>query len=231
MDLIKFSNVNIKKDNKYILKNINLSIQKGEFCYIVGKSGAGKSTFLKLIYNEYKLGKKSGEIQVSGYSLSKIKANERPTLRRKIGVVFQDYKLLQEKTVAENIALAMEIIGKDDKEIKQRVFECLETVDLVEKADELPKNLSGGQQQRVAIARAIANYPDIIVADEPTGNLDTTNTWETMNLLDKINVQGITVIMVTHNKEVVDTLKHRVIEIERAEVVRDEQGGEYGVEE
>jgi cell division transport system ATP-binding protein len=229
--LIKFSNVSIKKDKEVLLKNINLEIEDGEFVYIVGKSGAGKSTLLKLIYNEFKLDKKNGEIEVSGTKLSRLKANERPKLRRKIGVVFQDFKLLPEKTVYENVALAMEIIGKSDEEIKQRVSECLQTVDMTEKASELPDKLSGGEQQRVAIARAIANSPEIIVADEPTGNLDTENTWMTINLLDKINYQGITVIMVTHDREIVDTIRHRVIEIERAEVVRDEMKGEYGVEE
>lgn len=231
MSLIKFLNVNVKKGKEFLLKDINLSIDKGEFCYIVGKSGAGKSTFLKLIYNEFKLEKNCGEVQVSGHYLSKIKATDRPKLRRKIGVVFQDYKLLPEKTVAENVSLAMEIVGASDARIKQRVSECLQTVDLMDKANKLPSELSGGEQQRVAIARAIANHPEIIVADEPTGNLDTTNTWDTINLLDKINLQGITIVMVTHNKEVVDTLKHRVIEIERAEIVRDEEGGRYGVEE
>lgn len=208
------------------LRDINVSINPGEFVYIVGPSGAGKSSFIKLLYREEKVS--AGTLKVGEFNLTKMKKRQIPILRRSIGVVFQDYKLLPKKTVFENVAYAMQVIGEKPREIKKRVPEVLELVGLKHKMRSFPDQLSGGEQQRVAIARAIVNNPKVLIADEPTGNLDPEISWEIMQLLERINLQGTTVLMATHNKQIVDNLRHRVIAIEEGHIVRDEEEGEYG---
>jgi cell division transport system ATP-binding protein len=210
------------------LQGINVSIKKGEFVYVVGPSGAGKSTLMKLMYRGDRATK--GEIIVNGLQLSKLKKRQIPYLRRDIGVIFQDYRLLESMTVYENIAFAMEVIEKPTREIKRRVREVLYMVGLKDRQDHYPDELSGGEQQRVAIARAIVNNPSIIIADEPTGNLDPETSLEIMKILDQINLQGTTVIMATHDKAIVNKIKKRVIAIEHGQIVRDEAKGAYGYE-
>ena len=205
----------------------NLVSQK--YVSISGQSGAGKSTFIRLLYREIKIDK--GNLAVAGFNLGKIKKRDIPMLRRRVGVVFQDYKLLPKKTVYENIAYAMEVIGERRRNIKKRVMEVLDLVGLKHKVRSFPNELSGGEQQRIAIARAIVNNPQVLIADEPTGNLDPDNSWEIMNLLERINLQGTTVLMATHNSQIVNTLRHRVIAIENGRVVRDEAEGEYGYDD
>ena len=211
------------------VRNLSVNIDQGEFVYVVGPSGAGKSTFIKLMYREEKATK--GQLNVVGHDLMKIKNRQVPLLRREIGIVFQDYKLLHQKTVYENVAYAMQVIGKKPREIKRRVMEVLDLVGLRHKVRVFPTELSGGQQQRVAIARAIVNTPKLLIADEPTGNLDPDNSWEIMDLLEKINIQGTTVVMATHNSNIVNTIKHRVIAIENGRIIRDQMEGEYGYDD
>ena len=208
------------------LRDINVSVNPGEFVYIVGPSGAGKSSFIKLLYREEKVS--AGTLKVGEFNLTKLKKRDVPILRRSIGVVFQDYKLLPKKTVFENVAYAMQVIGEKPREIKKRVPEVLDLVGLKHKMRSFPEQLSGGEQQRVAIARAIVNNPKVLIADEPTGNLDPEISWEIMQLLERINLQGTNVLMATHNKQIVDNLRHRVIAIEDGRIVRDEEEGEYG---
>lgn len=211
------------------LRGVSVSVEPGEFAYIVGPSGAGKSTFIKLLYREVELDK--GSLKVGRFDLAKIKKRDVPLLRRSVGVVFQDYKLLPKKTVFENIAYAMEVIGEKPRTIKKRVMEVLDLVGLKHKIRSFPNELSGGEQQRIAIARAIVNNPKVLIADEPTGNLDPENSWEIMHLLERINLQGTTVLMATHNSQIVNTLRHRVIAIEDGRVVRDQEEGEYGYDD
>lgn len=210
------------------LNGINVKIEQGEFVYIVGQSGAGKSTFIKLMYREEK--PTSGKIIVNDVDLSEIKERDVPFLRREIGIVFQDFKLLPKLTVYENVAYALEVIEESPKKIRTRVMEVLEEVGLKNKARFLPHELSGGEQQRVSIARAIVNRPRIVIADEPTGNLDPDTSWGIMKTFEDINSKGTTIIMATHSKEIVNTIKKRVIAIENGVIVRDEQRGEYGYE-
>ncbi|MFD1067684.1 cell division ATP-binding protein FtsE [Oceanobacillus locisalsi] len=210
------------------LNDINIHIDRGEFVYLVGPSGAGKSSFIRLIYREAKPTK--GKIVINGRELSKIKERHIPYLRRDIGVVFQDFKLLQKLTIYENVAFALEVIETSPKSIKHRVTEVLQLVGLEDKAKMIPSELSGGEQQRVAIARAIVNNPKVVIADEPTGNLDPDTSWGIMQVLDDINSKGTTVIMATHSKHIVNTIKRRVIAIEDGNVVRDQQRGDYGYE-
>ena len=207
------------------LQGLNVSIAQGEFVYVVGPSGAGKSTFIKMLYAEERAS--AGKVLVNQVDVTKLSARKVPFLRRQLGVVFQDYKLLPKKSVYENVAYALEVIEKDQKFIKQRVTEVLKLVGLATKAKRFPHELSGGEQQRVAIARAIVNQPKIVIADEPTGNLDPTTTWEVMKVLESINAQGTTVIMATHNREVVDGMRHRVVRIEKGRIVSDRAGGDY----
>lgn len=220
-----------KKYNKGItaINNLSIQIKDGEFVYVVGPSGAGKSTFIKMMYREEKATK--GRIRVGKYDLMKIKDRQIPYLRRYVGVVFQDFKLLQNKTVYENVAYAMEVIEKSPREIKRRVQEVLELVNLKHCVDNFPNELSGGEQQRVAIARAIVNTPGILIADEPTGNLDPDTSMEIMDILERINEQGTTIVMATHNSQIVNEKKHRVIAIENGQIVRDQEQGEYGYED
>lgn len=210
------------------LNGINISIDQGEFVYIVGPSGAGKSTFIRLIYREEVPTK--GEIDIQGVNAGKLKQKEIPHFRRQIGVVFQDFKLLPKLTVYENVSFALEVIEMPPDKVRDRVMEVLDLVGLKHKARSLPSELSGGEQQRVSIARAIANYPKIIIADEPTGNLDPDTSWSIMRILEEINVRGTTIIMATHSKEIVNTVKKRVIAIENGMIVRDEEQGVYGYE-
>ena len=228
--MIEMMNVT-KKYNKGItaINNLSIQIKDGEFVYVVGPSGAGKSTFIKMMYREEKATK--GRIRVGKYDLMKIKDRQIPFLRRYVGVVFQDFKLLQNKTVYENVAYAMEVIEKSPREIKRRVDEVLELVYLKHRMNNFPNELSGGEQQRVAIARAIVNTPGILIADEPTGNLDPDTSMEIMDILERINEQGTTIVMATHNSQIVNEKKHRVLAIESGQIVRDQEQGEYGYED
>jgi len=216
-------------DGTEAIRGINLKVDANEFVYVVGPSGAGKSTFMKMIYREEKPTK--GTIFVNGFNLGKLKPRKIPYVRRNIGVIFQDFRLLPKLTVAENVAFALEVIEAPKRLMKRRTMEVLELVKLRERADSFPNQLSGGEQQRVAIARAIVNNPAVIIADEPTGNLDPDTSWGIMKLLDEINYRGSTIIMATHNKEIVNTRRRRVIAIEKGQVARDQQRGEYGYED
>ncbi|MEK4177508.1 cell division ATP-binding protein FtsE [Aeribacillus sp. FSL K6-2848] len=211
------------------INGISIKINQGEFVYIVGPSGAGKSTFIKLMYREEKPTK--GSIVINGIQLENLKEKEVPYLRRNIGVVFQDFKLLPKLTVYENVAFALEVIGENPKNIKKKVLNVLDLVQLKHKARFFPDELSGGEQQRVSIARSIVNNPPVVIADEPTGNLDPETSWEIMRLLEEINNRGTTVLMATHNKVIVNTIRKRVIAIEDGKIVRDEARGEYGLYE
>lgn len=211
------------------LRGIDVKIDRGEFVYVVGPSGAGKSTFIKLMYREVKPSK--GSIFVNGFNIDRLKEGKIPYMRRQIGVVFQDFKLLPQLTAGENVAFAMEVIEASRKKIKMRVKEVLELVGLGDKLNALPNQLSGGEQQRVAVARALVNHPTVIIADEPTGNLDPETSWEIMHLFNKINQQGTTIVMATHNKEIVNKMKQRVLAIEDGLIVRDERMGAYGYED
>ncbi|BDG45047.1 cell division ATP-binding protein FtsE [Saccharococcus caldoxylosilyticus] len=210
------------------LNDVSVRIKQGEFVYVVGPSGAGKSTFIKMMYREEK--PTSGTIMVHGVNLEKLKDSKVPLLRRNIGVVFQDFKLLPKLTVYENVAFALEVIEESPKVIRQKVMEVLELVGLKHKVRAYPSELSGGEQQRVSIARSIVNSPKIVIADEPTGNLDPETSWGIMELFEKINSRGTTIVMATHNREIVNTIRRRVIAMENGKIVRDEAKGEYGYE-
>ena len=206
------------------LNDVNLEIEDGEFVFIVGDSGSGKSTMIKLLLKE--LEPSEGTITINGKILGKIKRRQIPKFRRDIGVVFQDFRLLKDRNVYENIAFAQKVIGESNKSIRKKVPNMLALVGLAAKYKSYPKELSGGEQQRVAIARALINEPNILLADEPTGNLDNNNAWEIMKLLEEINSRGTTVIVVTHNMEIVDVMKKRVITIKKGLVVSDNKGDE-----
>ena len=224
--MIQMTNVSKQYDNGILaVDNVSLRIEQGEFIYLIGPSGSGKSTFMKLLNREEEL--TSGQLIVGKYQMDRLKAKDLPLLRRYVSVIFQDFKLLPRLTVEENIAYALEVTGKSRKEIKSRVREVLELVGLRHKVQQYPSELSGGEQQRVAIARAIANRPSILVADEPTGNLDPDNARGIFMLLEQINRNGTTVIMGTHNDQLVNTFKHRVIRINQGKVIRDQFKGEY----
>ena len=201
------------------LSNLNLEIEDGEFVFVVGASGSGKSTFIKLLLKE--LNPTEGMITVGNIKLSKLKSRGVAKYRRKLGVVFQDFRLLQDRDVYSNIAFAQHVIGASPREIKRNVARVLSLVGLSEKYRSNPNELSGGEQQRVALARALVNKPDILLADEPTGNLDPENSWEIMKLLDKVNKQGTTVIVVTHNLEIVEAMNKRVITMKKGVIVSD----------
>ena len=208
------------------LNRLTLEIAKGEFVFLVGESGSGKSTFLKLVLREYL--PTSGHIHVAGKDLARLHSWKVPALRRQIGTVFQDFRLLPRKTVNENVGFAMQVIGKPASLIRKVVPETLELVGLEGKGDRLPEELSGGEQQRVAIARAFVNRPAILIADEPTGNLDPNTSVGIMKLLDRINRSDTTVIMATHDSNIVDQMRKRVIELAGGELVRDQSKGVYG---
>ncbi|MBI5734011.1 MAG: cell division ATP-binding protein FtsE [Candidatus Kerfeldbacteria bacterium] len=226
MPLIEFRNVSkYYPGNIVAVKDITLIIEEGEFVSIVGQSGTGKTTLVRLLIAEEPLSE--GRILVAGWDITNIHTNEVPILRKQIGVVFQDFKLLPTKTVFENVAFALEVSNADKNRIQSIVPQLLKIVGLQEKAERFPHELSGGEQQRVVIARALAHRPKILVADEPTGNLDSINTKEIVELLKKINEFGTTVILVTHNKDTVNELKRRVIMIDQGRVQSDHQKGRY----
>lgn len=227
--MIKLMNVSKEyKNGVKALSNIDLYINKGEFVFLVGSSGAGKSTLIKLLLKEEK--PTEGSIYLNGMDITKVKNRRIPYIRRNIGVVFQDFRLLHNKTVYENVAFAMEILGTHPKEIRRRVPMILSMVNLSKKASSFPDQLSGGEHQRVAIARAIVNNPPVLIADEPTGNLDPDTAWEIMKVLSDINHRGTTVLMATHAKDIVDNMQKRVIAIENGSIIRDEEKGGYGLE-
>lgn len=207
------------------LRNATVKIEKGEFVFIIGPSGSGKSTFLKLIMHEEV--PTDGEVYVNGYSVHDMLRSEVPYLRRSLGVVFQDFRLLPNKTAYDNVAFAMQIVEATSREIRRQVPLALGLVGLSKKAKAYPNQLSGGEQQRVVLARALVNNPAVLIADEPTGNLDPKTSWEIMNLLEEINQRGTTVIVATHEKSIVDAMKKRVITLDRGEIKSDEQKGIY----
>lgn len=210
------------------LKHVTLQIKNGEFVFVVGKSGSGKSTFIKLLLKE--LDPTSGKLYIAGRLVNKLKRKQIPLYRRNIGVVFQDFRLLKDRTVFENIAFAQRIIGRSKREMIRNVTTMLTIVGLTDKADAYPNELSGGEQQRVAIARALVNQPTILLADEPTGNLDPQNAWEIMMLLQEVNKMGTTVVVVTHNNDIVDIMQKRVVTLNEGTVVRDDKKGGYEYE-
>ena len=214
--------------NKALL-DINLKIVKGDFVFLVGASGAGKSSFMKLLLREELPTR--GQVFVAGKSLNRMKRRHIPFLRRNLGMIFQDFRLLNNYTVFENVAFALRVVEAPVRDIPQRVEEVLRLVGLSGKGQTLPERLSGGEQQRVGIARAIINNPRILLADEPTGNLDTDTSWEIMNILNEVNKRGTTVVMATHAVDIVDKMRRRVIEIENGRMIRDEKRGAYGHEE
>jgi cell division transport system ATP-binding protein len=226
--VIYFNNVTkVYNKDSTALSDVTFTVTAGEFVSIVGHSGSGKTTLLKMILAEDT--PNEGTVFFESTNVSKLKSKDLTKLRRRIGTVFQDFKLLANKTAYENIAFAMEAVGKTDEEIRSDVPHVLELVDLGHRVMHFPDQLSGGEQQRLAIARAIINQPDLIIADEPTGNLDPINTHEVIQILKKINDLGTTIILTTHNKAVVDLIKGRVITIEKGKVVRDDKNGKYSL--
>ncbi|MGW4898497.1 cell division ATP-binding protein FtsE [Kitasatospora sp. NPDC004240] len=226
--MIRFDNVSktYPKQNRPALDNVSLEIEKGEFVFLVGSSGSGKSTFLRLCLREER--PSTGEVHVLGKDLGKLSNWKVPHMRRQLGTVFQDFRLLPNKTVAQNVAFALEVIGKPKSAIAKVVPEVLDLVGLGGKEDRMPGELSGGEQQRVAIARAFVNRPMLLIADEPTGNLDPQNSVGIMKLLDRINRTGTTVLMATHDQAIVDQMRKRVIELDKGLLVRDQARGVYG---
>ncbi len=226
--MIKFKGVTVVYDKDIIgLDNVSFKIEDGEFVFLVGKTGAGKSSAIKLLTGEIKPTK--GEVIIDGIYVNSLKRSKIPYLRRAQGVVFQDFRLLPNKTVYENVAFAMEIIGKKKKEISKKVPKILELVGLSERANNYPNEISGGEQQRVSIARALVNSPSLIIADEPTGNLDVETSGEVMNLFNEINKMGTTIVMVTHSEKIVNDMRKRVIQLENGVIVRDEEEGVYNL--
>ena len=228
MYMLKFENVSkIYPGNFVALEDINLQIQKGEFLSIVGHSGSGKSTLLKLIYAEEQV--TGGHVYFNDRSIDSINRKHLPYYRRNIGTVFQDFKLLPQKTAFENVAYALEVSDETDEEIKELVPEILDIVGMGDKANKYPRQLSGGEQQKICLARALVRKPLIIIADEPTGNLDPVATWEIVQLLLKINSMGTTILLATHNKDIVDKLNRRVIALDQGKIIRDHQKGRYAI--
>jgi len=223
--MIQLRSVTKKYKNAYALKNVNLDILSGEFVFVVGSSGAGKSTLMKLLYKEET--PTSGTVMIGGINIANLPSDKVPNLRRCMGIVFQDYKLLQNQSVYDNVAYVIRTLGISTKEINARVLGALKVVGLSDKIKAKPSELSGGEQQRVSIARAIVNGPPLLIADEPTGNLDPKNSMEVMQILDQINQRGITVIVSTHDSAMVDYFRKRVITLENGEVLRDIQAGTY----
>ncbi|AWK73296.1 MULTISPECIES: cell division ATP-binding protein FtsE [Rhodococcus] len=216
-----------KTSTRPALDKVSVEVDKGEFVFLIGPSGSGKSTFMRLLLKEES--PTSGDIHIADFHVNKLSARRVPKLRQSMGVVFQDFRLLQKKTVSENVAFALEVIGKPRAMIARTVPEVLEMVGLSGKADRLPTELSGGEQQRVAIARAFVNRPLVLLCDEPTGNLDPETSQDIMLLLERINRTGTTVVMATHDHHIVDSMRRRVVELDLGRVVRDEARGVYGV--
>ena len=224
--MISFTNVaKAYTSDSPALKNISLQIPTGDFVSIVGQSGAGKSTLLKLLSAEER--PSNGQIIIDGWDITKIKRWQVPYLRRQIGVIFQDFKLLPKRTAYENVAFAMEVGGAPTKDIRNTVPHILKLVNLIDKSDMYPNEMSGGERQRVSIARALAFKPQILLADEPTGNLDALHSWDIVQLLIKINKLGTTVLLATHNDDIVNALKKRVVTLSKGGVISDQQGGTY----
>jgi len=226
--VINFDNVSkqYKNSNTPALDEVNLKIEQGEFVFLVGQSGSGKSSLLRLLLKEEKAS--SGTVTVDGIDVSKLPNRKVPAFRRTMGIVFQDFRLLPGKSVFDNVAFGMEVIGKSKKEIEQRIPAILELVGLEEKAHRLPSELSGGEQQRVALARAFVNKPKLLLADEPTGNLDPSTSVGIMKLLDRINRTGTTIVMATHDVAIVDQMRKRIVQMENGKVIRDQERGMYG---
>ncbi|WP_455265600.1 cell division ATP-binding protein FtsE [Phascolarctobacterium sp.] len=210
------------------LQKVNIHIEPGEFVFVVGPSGAGKSTFIKMLFREVL--PTTGSIFVNGVDILSLTPKEIPYMRRQLGIIFQDYRLLPDRTVYENVAFAMEVIETPRRKIKRRVLNVLDLVGLRHRCNAYPNELSGGEQQRIAIARAIVNDPVFVIADEPTGNLDPETSWDIMEIFKEINAEGTTIVMATHDKEIVDAMGKRVIAIEDGKIVRDEASGVYGYE-
>ena len=226
MEFIKFRNVEkTYKNGVNAVNDINLEIKKGEFVFIIGASGSGKSTLIKMLYREEKPSK--GEIYVGGVNVAKVKNSKVYKLRRKIGIVFQDYKLLPKLTVYENVAFALEIYGLPTEEVRKKVLKALDLVGLKSRTKSYPDQLSGGEQQRVAIARAIVNSPKLLICDEPTGNLDPDTSLEVMKVIEKINDLGTTIVMATHDREMVNKMKKRVVLLDNGKLVKDYEKGSY----
>jgi len=223
--LIEFQHVSVEYPNRVAVKDINVKIQEGEFVSIVGQSGVGKTTLIKLLSKQEAPTK--GSVFVAGRNLADLRDREVPFYRRKIGVVFQDFKLLPQKTVWENVAFALEVCGYSQAEVARRTEKVLDLVNLGRRQKNYPHELSGGERQRTAIARALVHSPNILIADEPTGNLDPINTWEIIELLYRINQRGTTVILATHNRQVVDRTQKRVILMKSGRIVSDQHGGKY----
>jgi cell division transport system ATP-binding protein len=215
-----------KNSNTPALDEINLNIAQGEFVFLVGQSGSGKSSLLRLLLKEEK--PTSGTVTVDGVNVAKLPNRKVPAFRRTMGIVFQDFRLLPGKTVFDNVAFGMEVIGKSKKEIQQRIPAILDLVGLDEKAHRLPSELSGGEQQRVALARAFVNKPKLLLADEPTGNLDPSTSVGIMKLLDRINRTGTTIVMATHDVAIVDQMRKRLVQMENGKIIRDQERGMYG---
>ena len=226
--MINFDNVSkqYKNSNTPALDGINLSIEQGDFVFLVGQSGSGKSSLLRLLLKEEK--PTSGTVTVDGINVAKLPNRKVPAFRRTMGIVFQDFRLLPGKTVFDNVAFGMEVIGKSKKEIQQRIPAILELVGLEEKAHRLPSELSGGEQQRVVLARAFVNKPKLLLADEPTGNLDPSTSVGIMKLLDRINRTGTTIVMATHDVAIVDQMRKRIVQMENGKIIRDQERGMYG---
>lgn len=210
------------------LQDVNVHIEPGEFVFVVGPSGAGKSTFIKMLFREVL--PTTGSIFVNGTDIMALTPKEIPYMRRQLGIIFQDYRLLPDRTVYENVAFAMQVIEAPHRKIKRQVLNVLDLVSLRHRSDAYPNELSGGEQQRIAIARAIVNDPLLVIADEPTGNLDPETSWDIMEIFKEINATGTTIVMATHDKDVVDAMGKRVIAIEKGRIVRDEHEGVYGYE-
>ena len=223
--MIRLRAVTKKYKNNYALKNVNLDIMSGEFVFVTGASGAGKSTLMKLLYKEEV--PTSGTVLIGGINIANLPSQKVPNLRRCMGIVFQDYKLLPNMSVYDNIAYVIRTLGMSTKEISMRVMGALKVVGLLDKMKSKPNELSGGEQQRVSIARAIVNGPPLLIADEPTGNLDPKNSLEVMQILDQINQRGITVIVSTHDRTMVDYFRKRVLTLDNGEIIRDVQAGTY----
>lgn len=223
--MIVFDSVSKKFGSTLALDNISLEIKQGEFVFIVGPSGAGKSSLLRILTRE--ILPTSGKIKVATLDITKLKDREIPALRRKVGVVFQDFKLLDDRTVYENVALTLEVQGRSNEEIQKAVEHTLKLVEIWDRKNLFPKQLSGGEAQRTAIARAIVGKPDVVLADEPTGDLDPKTAWGVIQLLNEINSWGTTIVMATHNQEIVNTLKRRVIVLKQGKIVKDSKEGKY----
>lgn len=227
MPMIKLENVTKQYEGskRPSVHDVSFGIEESEFVSLVGQSGAGKSTLVRLMIAEEM--PDEGIVKVGHFNVDSIKKNQIPNLRKEVGVVFQDFKLLEKKTAYENVAFAMQVCGLTDKEIEKRVPKMLDLVGLKEEADHFPGQLSGGEKQRVAIARAMIHEPKILIADEPTGNLDSINAWEVIELIMKINQMGTTTLLVTHNKDIINTIKKRVITMDRGKIIRDQKEGKY----